>query len=107
MSTTSSAPFSFRIDNQLKQQVDELCELTERSKAYVATKALEEYVSRHKWKAEAIKKAKAEAQKGEFISQDAMMQWANALGTDNELPAPEVDTFVHMPWYNLTVTEYA
>lgn len=92
-----SSPFSVRIDDDLKQQVDELCAVTERSKAYVTTKALEEYLARNQWKAKAIKTAKQAAQQGEFISQEAMMDWANALGTDNPLPAPQNDAFTQVP----------
>lgn len=92
-----SAPFSIRLDDELKQKVNALCEITERSKAYVTTKALEEYLARNQWKAEAIKQAKQDAKTGEFISQDAMMAWANSLGTDSPLPEPENDTFIQMP----------
>ena len=70
-----------------------ICDLTERSKAYITSKAIEEYVERNRWKVEALKKAKQEAEKGEFISHDAMGAWINSLGTDEELPAPEVDIF--------------
>ena len=40
-----------------------------------------------------LKKAKQEADKGEFISHEAMGAWIKSLGTDEELPAPEVDIF--------------
>lgn len=90
-----SVPFSVRLDDDLKQRVDLLCKITERSNAYVTTKALEEYLARNQWKAEAIKKTKKAAKAGEFISQDTMMAWANSLGTDSPLPAPENDTFIY------------
>ena len=45
------------------------------------------------WKIEALKRAKAEAQKGEFISHQAMCEWVGSLGTENEIPAPDVDIY--------------
>ena len=45
------------------------------------------------WKKEALKQAKVEAEKGEFISHEAMKAWIDSLGADNELPAPCIDIF--------------
>ena len=39
----------------------------------------------------AIAKAIAEADKGEFISQDAMDSWVSSWDTETELPPPEPD----------------
>jgi len=49
------------------------------------------------WKTKALKRAKLEAEKGEFISHDAMKAWIDSLGTDNELPPPQVDIFKIKP----------
>jgi len=89
----ASTPFSIRIEDEVRDKLEKICTLTERSKAYITSKAIEEYVERNSWKVEALKQAKKEAAKGEFISHDAMGEWINSLGTDNELPAPEVDIF--------------
>jgi predicted transcriptional regulator len=42
-------------------------------------------------KAKAIIEAFKEADKGEFISSEAMHKWVNSWGNDDELPAPEID----------------
>lgn len=89
----ASTPFSIRIDDTVRDQLEKICDITERSKAYVTSKAIEEYIERNSWKVEALKRAKAEAEKGEFISHQAMGEWINSLGTDDELPAPEIDVF--------------
>ncbi|MFQ3245372.1 MAG: putative transcriptional regulator [Arenicella sp.] len=89
----ATTPFSIRIDDSVRDQLEKICDLTERSRAYVTSKAIEEYVERNSWKVEALKRAKAEAEKGEFISHEAMGEWINSLGTDDELPAPSVDVF--------------
>ncbi|MFT5278304.1 MAG: RHH-type rel operon transcriptional repressor/antitoxin RelB [Granulosicoccus sp.] len=86
-----SNPFSIRIDDEFRDKLEQICALTERSKAYITNKAIEEHVERNGWKVEALKQAKKEAVKGEFISHEAMGNWITSLGTENELPAPEVD----------------
>lgn len=45
------------------------------------------------WKIEALKQAKRDAEKGEFISHDAMKAWISSLGSANELPDPCADIF--------------
>ena len=41
----------------------------------------------------AIKAAVAEADKGVFVSSEAVDRWMESWGTDNELPIPEPDIF--------------
>ncbi len=89
----ATTPFSIRIDDSVRSELEKICDLTDRSKAYITSKAIEEYVERNSWKVEALKKAKQDAGKGEFISHDAMGEWINSLGTDSELSPPEVDIF--------------
>jgi len=43
---------------------------------------------------EAIKKALAKANKGEFISLKAMHKWMDSWGTENEVSAPKPDLFL-------------
>jgi predicted transcriptional regulator len=42
----------------------------------------------------AIESAMEEAEKGEFISEEAMTAWFLSLGTHNELPEPQPDVFL-------------
>ena len=88
-----STPFSIRIEDEVRDKLEKICTLTERSKAYITSKAIEEYVELNSWKVEALKQAKKEAAKGEFISHDAMGEWINSLNTESELPTPEADIF--------------
>lgn len=44
-------------------------------------------------KANLIKEALKEAEKGAFISQEAMEKWVDSLGSDKELPPPQPDVF--------------
>ena len=45
-------------------------------------------------KARMIRDAVAEADKGAFVSEDAMTTWFESLETENELPEPEADVFL-------------
>lgn len=84
---------SVRIRAGLKDDLEFLSRATKRSKAYLAAEALEEYVQRNAWKAKELQQAKAEADKGVFISHEKMKAWAKSLGTEGELPAPKPDVF--------------
>ena len=88
-----TAVLSVRVPPDLKQDLEFLSRATKRSKAYLAAKALEEYVRRNAWKARELQDAKAEADAGVFISHEKVRAWAKSLGTDDELPAPEPDIF--------------
>jgi len=67
---------------------------TKRSKAYLATEALSEYVRRNSWKAKKLHEALNEAAKGEFISHESMVAWVDAMGTSSEQPPPKPDVFL-------------
>lgn len=49
--------------------------------------------SRFSAKDEAIRAAIAEADKGVFVSSEAVHRWMESWDTDNELPMPEPDIF--------------
>ncbi len=87
----STAILSVRIPSELKAQLDTLSRYCERPNSYIATKAIQEYVSRNGWKIEALNEAQKEADKGIFISQTSMEDWVNSLDTENELTSPTPD----------------
>jgi RHH-type transcriptional regulator, rel operon repressor / antitoxin RelB len=87
----SSTVLSIRIPDALKQQLDYLSRSTKRSKAFLAAEALEDYVKKNAWKARELHEALAQADKGAFISHDAMAAWVDSIGSENELPSPKPD----------------
>jgi predicted transcriptional regulator len=89
----SSTVLSIRIPDALKQQLDYLSRSTKRSKAFLAAEALEDYVKKNAWKARELHEALAQADKGAFISHDAMAAWVDSIGSENELPSPKPDIF--------------
>jgi predicted transcriptional regulator len=50
-------------------------------------------LSAKEYKRQALDEAAAEADKGVFISDEAMTAWVSSWGTENELPPPEPNIF--------------
>ncbi len=59
--------------------------------AYVAQHAIRAYVEAKERARAAIRAAETEADKGVFISSDAMDQWVRSWGSEHELPPPKPD----------------
>ncbi len=82
---------SVRVPEELEERLEFLARATKRSKAYLAVEALGEYVKRNAWRAKELHAAIAEADRGAFISHEAMVAWADSLGSDEELAPPRPD----------------
>jgi predicted transcriptional regulator len=57
-------------------------------------RAIESYFEVCEAEREVLRQRIAEADKGVFISGEAMHRWIASWGTDNELPPPEPDIFL-------------
>lgn len=90
----STIPLSIRIEPTLKQELDEVAKLDNRSASSLAAELIAKYLQARKNKELAIQKALEEADKGEFISHGSMRTWFASLGSDNELSFPEPDVFI-------------
>lgn len=88
---TSSTVLSVRVPENLKDQLDYLSRSTNRSRAYLAAEALGDYVKKNAWRAKELHDAIKEADKGVFVSHEAMLEWADALGTAKEIAPPKPD----------------
>lgn len=93
MNTRATTQFSMRISDDLKKSLETISKISHRSQSQIATKAIAEYVARNEWKLKAIQEAKNEADKGVFVSQEAITDWLDSWGSENELQAPEADIF--------------
>lgn len=89
----ASSPFSLRLSPELKERLDAVAESEDRSASYVATKAIEAFLDARDAKERAIDAAFREADKGIFVSQEAVHRWMDSWDTENELPFPEPDIF--------------
>ena len=89
-----SARFTLRLEPDLKDWLEDEARRQDRSAGFLANKAIETLRRDTEAKRQAIEDAMAEAEKGEFISEEAMTAWFLSLGTDNELPEPQPDVFL-------------
>jgi predicted transcriptional regulator len=60
--------FTIRLADKTAAKLDELASQLDRSRAYVATKAIEEFVAREAWQLAEIGAGLAEAEAGDFAS---------------------------------------
>ena len=88
---------SLRISEDTKHRLDRLAGSTKRSRSFLASEALNEYLERHEWQIAAIDEAVKEADKGVFVSHEAVSDWLGSWGTDSELAAPKPDVFKNRP----------
>jgi predicted transcriptional regulator len=64
-----TAAFTIRLDDETLAKLDALAADTDRSRNWLATKAIESYVELNAWQIEQIKAGLAEADRGEFVSE--------------------------------------
>ncbi len=65
-----SAPFTVRLDPQTLDALDQLAVRTERSRSWLISKAVEDYVQLNSWQLEKIEAGVKEADAGEFASEE-------------------------------------
>ena len=89
----ASVQFSIRMDPDIKSRLDAQAKLEDRSAAYITQRALDAYLKRKEHLQKILQESEIEAEKGAFVSSDAVNAWLDSWDTANELPMPEADTF--------------
>lgn len=87
----TSPRFTMRLDADLKDWLETEAKRQDRSAAYLAKQAIQALREKTEAKSDMIRNALVEADKGLFVSEEAMTAWFESLGTDQELPEPEAD----------------
>ena len=64
-----TAAFTIRLDDETLAKLDALAADTDRSRNWLAAKAIENYIEINAWQIEQIKAGLAEADRGEFVSE--------------------------------------
>jgi len=59
---------TLRLEPELRKRLDGLAQAQRRSRSFIATEAIREYVAVNEWQIEETKKGLAEADRGEFAS---------------------------------------
>lgn len=90
-------PLSLHVDAELKKKLDDEARSQNVSSENVAERAIKRYLEIREHERAILRERIAEADKGIFISEEAMNRWIDSWGTDNELPPPEPDIFPDKP----------
>lgn len=78
MSTT----MTIRLEEELKGRLDQLAKVTQRSKSYLAAKAIQDFVELNEWQVQEIKAAIKEADEGDFASEEQLNKTLGKWGVN-------------------------
>jgi predicted transcriptional regulator len=84
-------PLSLHVDAELKKKLEDEARSQNVSADDLVERAIESYLEIQESEREILRQRIAEADKGVFISGEAMHRWIESWGTENELPPPEPD----------------
>ena len=85
-----SSMMTVRLKPEVTEKLEALARDTKRSKAYLASEAIETYVNLNEWQVAHIKAALAEDERGgPGVPHAEVAAWIDSWGTDHELPRPE------------------
>ena len=87
-------PLSLHVKAEVKQKLDDEERSQNVSPSDLVERAIESYLEIRQSEREVLRQRIAEADKGVFISGEAMHRWIGSWGTENELPPPEPDVFL-------------
>lgn len=65
-----SATVTIRMELELKQRLEHLAEAMQRSKSFLAVQAIRDFVDVNEWQVQEIEQAIAEADRGDFASDE-------------------------------------
>jgi RHH-type transcriptional regulator, rel operon repressor / antitoxin RelB len=81
---TESKVLTLRLDPNLTKKLDKLADATQRSRSFLISEAVREYIALNEWQIEEIKKGLAEADAGDFASdadvQRTIKKWKRRAG---------------------------
>ena len=73
---------TIRLDDELKEQLDRLAAATQRSKSFLASEAIREFIELNEWQVQEIQQALKEANAGEFAGDGEVKQTFAKWGVD-------------------------
>jgi predicted transcriptional regulator len=65
-----SSTMTIRLDDDVKERLGHLAEVTQRSNSFLAAEAIREFVETNEWQLKEIKAALKEADAGDFASEE-------------------------------------
>lgn len=79
---TQSTTMTIRLEPKLKSRLDKLAETTHRSKSFLASEAVREFIEINEWQIQETKAAIKEADEGDFASPEEAAAVFNKWGID-------------------------
>ena len=79
---SQSTTMTIRLDPELKTRLDKLAAATHRSKSFLASEAVREFIESNEWQIQEIKSALKEADDGDFATQEEEAAVFNKWGAD-------------------------
>lgn len=67
-----TAAFTIRLDDEMLAKLDALAADTDRSRSWIAAKAIQDYVELNAWQIAKIKEGIAQADRGEFATEEEL-----------------------------------
>jgi predicted transcriptional regulator len=87
-------PLSLHVNAEVGRRLEREARSQNISASDLVERAIESYFEVCESEREVLRQRVAEADKGVFISGEAMHRWIASWGTENELPPPEPDIFL-------------
>ncbi|TDX82079.1 putative transcriptional regulator [Neorhizobium sp. R1-B] len=66
--------FTIRVPDEVADRLNQIAQKLDRSRSYMAAQAIEDFVSREEWQLAEIEDGIAEAERGEFASDDDVVR---------------------------------
>lgn len=79
---SQSATMTIRLDSELKTRLDKLATATHRSKSFLASEAVREFIEINEWQIQEIKAAIKEADEGDFATPEEVAAVFNKWGAN-------------------------
>ena len=85
----SSEVLTIRVRPDLKSQLDQLGQILQRSKSYLAEQAIARYIEDNAWQIAELTAAEQEINQGQFVAGAKVEQYLDSWGSTNEQAAPK------------------
>lgn len=89
--TLGTSPYSIRLDDTLRQSLEREAEIEDRPPTQLAVRAIRSMLEAKAAKRAAIEAALDQADRGKFISAEAMNDWIDSWDTEDEVSSPKAD----------------
>jgi len=82
---------SVRVSHQMRDQLEELSDVTGRTKSFLAAEAIKSYLAIQAWQINSIKKVirKANNKDTQFIDHKRVIDWVNSWDSEDEQEIPK------------------